>query len=470
MINDLNVIFGKNNLELVIQIVKTIIIALCTYYTNFKIVNKKFELNFLGLVGIFIVTFLAILSTHLRLKINFLVANVFLVIFISMIFSLYKVKNSVTVTVMSIVINYSIFIFSIIIDFVINKIVFIDNDCIDLIIILMVYFIVLARFNKIKKFKYGIYFLKESTTSQYMDILVLSIGITVLSSLVILGSDDIVLAMSITPIIMIDVIALIITIIKVFEIYYKQKLLIQELEETKVESTNRGNEIQKLEKENLNFGKKSHTLSHKQKLLEYKLNQLAMKTEIADEISIREDLKDISKELYNNSAIVELTKTGIEKIDDMLKYMQFRCIENNIDFNLQIIGNIYHMINNIVTKEELEILIADHVEDAIIAINHTDNINRSILVKLGKIEECYGLYIYDSGIEFEKETLKNLGKKPITTHASEGGTGMGFMNSFDTLKRNKASLVIKELGKPSQENYTKIIMFKFDNKNEFKVI
>ena len=149
MINDLNVIFGKNNLELVIQIVKTIIIALCTYYTNFKIVNKKFELNFLGLVGIFIVTFLAILSTHLRLKINFLVANVFLVIFISMIFSLYKVKNSVTVTVMSIVINYSIFIFSIIIDFVINKIVFIDNDCIDLIIILMVYFIVLARFNKI---------------------------------------------------------------------------------------------------------------------------------------------------------------------------------------------------------------------------------------------------------------------------------------------------------------------------------
>ena len=236
MINDLNVIFGKNNLELVIQIVKTIIIALCTYYTNFKIVNKKFELNFLGLVGIFIVTFLAILSTHLRLKINFLVANVFLVIFISMIFSLYKVKNSVTVTVMSIVINYSIFIFSIIIDFVINKIVFIDNDCIDLIIILMVYFIVLARFNKIKKFKYGIYFLKESTTSQYMDILVLSIGITVLSSLVILGSDDIVLAMSITPIIMIDVIALIITIIKVFEIYYKQKLLIQELEETKVES------------------------------------------------------------------------------------------------------------------------------------------------------------------------------------------------------------------------------------------
>ena len=47
---------------------------------------------------------------------------------------------------------------------------------------------------------------------------------------------------------------------------------------------------------------------------------------------------------------------------------------------------------------------------------------------------------------------------------------MGFMNSFDTLRRNKASLVIKELGKPSQENYTKIIMFKFDNKNEFKVI
>ena len=154
----------------------------------------------------------------------------------------------------------------------------------------------------------------------------------------------------------------------------------------------------------------------------------------------------------------------------MLKFMQSECIKNNIDFNIQIKGNIYHIINNIISVEQLEVLLADHIKDAIIAIKHTENVNRSILVKLGKIDDCYGLYIYDSGIEFEIETLKNLGKKPSTTHKDEGGTGMGFMNTFDTLKACNGSLIIKEIGKPSKDNFTKIIMIKFDSKNEYKVI
>ena len=150
--------------------------------------------------------------------------------------------------------------------------------------------------------------------------------------------------------------------------------------------------------------------------------------------------------------------------------MKSKCDEHNIEFTLQILGNIYYMVNNIITKEELATLISDHVKDAIIAINHSDNINKSILVKLGKIDENYGLYIYDSGIEFEEETLKHLGKIPYTTHKDEGGTGLGFMNTFETLHKYKASLTINEIGKPSKENYTKIVMIKFDNKDEFNVI
>lgn len=80
------------------------------------------------------------------------------------------------------------------------------------------------------------------------------------------------------------------------------------------------------------------------------------------------------------------------------------------------------------------------------------------------------MYIHDSGIEFEKETLEKLGKEPITTHKSEGGTGMGFMNTFDTLKKCKGSLIINEIGKPSKDNFTKIVMIRFDGKNEFRVI
>lgn len=127
------------------------------------------------------------------------------------------------------------------------------------------------------------------------------------------------------------------------------------------------------------------------------------------------------------------------------------------------------MVNNFVSKEDLEILLADHIKNAIIAINYSNNVNKSILIRLGIIDGIYSLYIYDSGIEFEIDTLKNLGKKPSTTHADSGGTGMGFMNTFDTLNKYKASMIIEEYGKPSKDNYTKAIMIKFDKKNEFKI-
>ena len=166
---------------------------------------------------------------------------------------------------------------------------------------------------------------------------------------------------------------------------------------------------------------------------------------------------------------MELSKTGILEIDDMLKYMQSECIKNNIEFRLQIKGNIYEMINNYISKEDLSILIADHVKNAIIAINYSENINKSILVRLGKINKIYSLYIYDSGIEFEKETLSNLGKIPSTTHADNGGTGMGFMNTFDTLRKYNASLIINEYNKPSNDNYTKSIVIKLDRRNEFTI-
>lgn len=194
-----------------------------------------------------------------------------------------------------------------------------------------------------------------------------------------------------------------------------------------------------------------------------------MKSEISTEEAVKVRLEKLNSEIYNKKEVIELDKTGIENIDDMLKYMQIECIKNKIDFTLKITGNIYYMINNLINKEDLETLLADHIKDAIIAINHTENINKSILVRLGDIDGNYGLYIYDSGVEFPKEVLENLGKKPCTTYKNEGGTGMGFMNTFDTLRKCNASLIIEELNEPKEDNYTKIVEIKFDKKNEFKV-
>ena len=264
-------------------------------------------------------------------------------------------------------------------------------------------------------------------------------------------------------------IIMIVTIIKSIEAYYKQKLLIQDLNETKKELDEKKTEIKELEAENLKISKKAHSLAHKQKSLEFKINKILMNTESAEEIGLADELKNISNELIKSSKLPRLNKTGISEIDDMFNVMKEECRLNGIDFVLQIKGNIYQMTNHYITKEELSILLADHIKDAIIAINHSDNINKSIMVRLGKIEDCFAVYFYDSGVEFTKEVLDNLGKKPITTYSDEGGTGMGFMNTFDLLNKYNASLIIEKIGSPCKDNYTKIIKIKFDNKKKLIV-
>ena len=46
---------------------------------------------------------------------------------------------------------------------------------------------------------------------------------------------------------------------------------------------------------------------------------------------------------------------------------------------------------------------------------------------------------------------------------------MGLMNTFDTLKKYKASLVIEEYGKPVEDNFTKVIKIIFDKENRYKI-
>ena len=347
----------------------------------------------------------------------------------------------------------------------------INNNYINLCIIMILHIIILSSLFKIKKLKYGISFLKRDIQNESIDILILNISVAILFSTIIMVNSQILTSMDVALGIFIFSVIMFITIQKSLQLYYKQKLLIKELQETKEELANKEKEIEKLEAENLKISKNNHTIVHKQKSLEYKLKEIINKTEISNEEvgELTDRIDKIRKDIYKEKEMVELSKTGISQIDDMLEYMQSECNKNKIEFELQIKGNIYYMTNNLISISELETLLADHIKNAIIAINHTNNINKSILVRLGEIDGIYSLYIYDSGAEFEKQTLENLGKIPSTTHADEGGTGMGFMNTFDTLKRCKASLIIEEYNEPSKDNYTKVLMIKFDNRSEFKV-
>lgn len=468
-------IVNLSDITIKLYLVKTLFIICCTYATFFKIINdKKYfdKKKIIGYIGIFM---LAILITIVKTKTNSVISTIFLVIMLSYMCSMTTEKNigySINITIIALSINYAILTIATIIVFLLNYIVKINKDSVNFIIMTMNHVFILNRIFQMNRFKYGISFLQKNSKNEYIDIPMLNIGISVLILTILFSNKDLMVSRGLIFYFITLLITMGITIQKSLQLYYKQKLLVQELNETKEELESTKKELKQVEEENLSFSKKSHSIAHKQKSLEYKIQQLTSKAEISIEEAgeVKDRLKEIKKDLYKDKATVELSKTEIPEIDDMLKYMQSECIKNKIDFELQLTGNIHHMTNNLISKEDLEILLADHIKDAIIAVNHTDNINKSILVRLGEIEGVYSLYIYDSGIEFEIETLENLGKKPSTTHADEGGTGMGFMNTFDTLRKYEASLIINELNKTNKDNYTKVIIFKFDKKNEFKII
>lgn len=474
-----NLTINLENIEMEIDMLKILFIGICTFYTFIKITNTSKNSKRKLIMANLLIVIISILLTFIKYNSNSFFTIICMILLLSWVNSSFSKSNigySIFVTIISLSVNYILFFIAIFIVFLVNLLLQINNDFINLTLMEIIHILLIFIIFKIKKLKYGIRYLQKTSKDEYFGILILNICVIILYSIIIFSNLELLLSTrTLYFAFIIFAIIMFITIQKSLQLYYKQKLLIQDLEETKKELDEKKKEVEELEKENLEFSKTSHTLAHKQRILEHKIEEISSKSKTEkvlneeEENNIKATVQEISKKLYTDVKEVELYKTEIPEIDDILRYTQSECTKNNIEFNVQIRGKIYKMINNVIPKEELQILIADHVKNAIIAINHSENINRSILIQIGKIMGNYGLYIYDSGIEFEKETLENLGKKPSTTHAEEGGTGMGFMNTFDTLRKYKASLEIEEIGKPSKDNYTKILKIKFDGKEEYKV-
>lgn len=470
--NSVNFMLQIPDISKIVYFLKICFMSTVTCYTAYKLTDNiiMFKKKLIKIIIINIV--ISYITTIIRYIFNLFISDICLIFILGCMQSIInkqKIGYSILLITIALAINYIILFLTTVLTFPINIFYNIKNDYINLMLIIIIYLILICLLFKIKKFKHGFLFLKRNIENEYIEIWVLNISSIILFSSIIFNSSNFQITRKLFIGFIIFSIIMFITIQKSLQLYYKQRLLVQDLEETKKELEDKKKEVKQLEQENLNFSKTSHSIAHKQKALEYKLNELALKNEIAEEIDVKNRLNNITKQISEEPEI-EIPKTNISEIDDMLNYMKSECIKNKIKFEVQLNGNIYQMINNHITKEELEILIADHVKNAIIAVNYSNNSNRSILVRIGKIDGQYSIYIYDSGIEFEINTLHKLGKIPSTTHKESGGTGMGFMNTFDTLKKHKASITINEYGKPVKDNYTKVIMIVFNKKDEFNII
>ena len=461
--------------ELIRLIVKTFFINLFIFIINFKIIDKKLnKLNFLLIV--FISILITVLSVIVQNYIDKLL-KINISYFIQLKFVELVVHNNGSLMIVNLIANsiaYIVFVISTIIESFLIMSFNMKDKTLNLILILIIEAIILFLVFKRKRFKYGLTFVKNNNY-EYFDLIMINISAVVILAYYIFGSYYGNLTKQLLICLVVLAFIMFLVIQKTLTLYYKQKLLHQTIEDYKNEISEKDKKIKELSDEKYKISKLNHEFYNRQKALEKKVADYIsnVSVETANELAITEQIADLSKEYSSKLEDIKhpdkLPTTEIEEIDDMFKYMQSECEKNNIEFKLQINGNIHHMINQIIPKDKLVTLIGDHLRDAIIAINSSNNSFKSIIAILGKADEFYEFCVFDTGIEFELETLLALGTKPMTTHKDTGGTGYGFMTTFETLRATKGSLVIEEKHKMSENDYTKAVRIIFDGKAQYRI-
>ncbi len=159
-----------------------------------------------------------------------------------------------------------------------------------------------------------------------------------------------------------------------------------------------------------------------------------------------------------------LASTGICAVDAVLQLMYQRALQEQIDYTLRIAENIKTTAMQSLSEEDFSHLLADLIENAFIAMS--DVPDKKILISLGQMGNHLSVEISDNGQPFLPEIFQDFGLKAHTTHAGNGGSGIGLMDIWKLKKKYRASLVITEYA-PGTYSYTKQISLIFDAKKHY---
>ncbi|MCL2860091.1 MAG: hypothetical protein FWF46_05960 [Oscillospiraceae bacterium] len=461
---------------LIYYIIKYIFLTLSASYvllkiTNFKDLKKKTIIVLLTsciLSGIFIATF----KVYFSLLIGIAIACTILTFIVSYI-TKYKFDYSATVLIISLAINFvfyiiTLFLTSVVLNLIIenlhpNSLLYLLSIPLN---ILLIYFLF-----KVRKFKNGFSFIKNSKTLKEFGILgvLFSIAIIIIYSSLEKGIAIITETLIIGALII--ALGVFIWIRKNYTLYYKERLKESDI-------YNLQEELEDYKKENDKVLKINHKYSGRISALEMQLKKLAntmrANTEFANEISdiaviVKRLAKEYNQEISNNITPADsVPKTNVVGIDGILEYIQMEALKSDIKLIIKFKHKINYLIENFISESKLETLLFDHLKDAIIAINFRNSNTKNIMIVFDIVDGYYEIRISDTGIPFKIDTLVKLGLEAITTHADTGGSGIGFMTTFETLNETKASLIIEEKN-PNESTYTKTIIFRFDGKNEYVI-
>jgi signal transduction histidine kinase len=259
---------------------------------------------------------------------------------------------------------------------------------------------------------------------------------------------------------------------------YLEKIKAREIEELQRRIQNNEIQIEQLQKNNEELSKIIHKDNKLIPAMEYAVREYMSTTEHAYANStiatkgqeLLEQLACLTKEragiLTNYEANnKKLVSTDIPSIDTLLTYMSRKARSHEISFDVSLSGSFVQLTKQAMEEADLRTLLADLIDNAIIATKKSPC--RNILISLGLNGGWYSIDIFDSGELFKAETLSNIGSKRTTTHAKEGGSGIGLMTTFELIKKCQASFIIEEL--PDSQLFTKKVSICYDQLGEFRI-
>lgn len=443
-------------MEIIDIILKDTFINVVIFITFSKLINYKYTSRNKAII--FIISFIESLLEMLFISVPTIIRLIVMCIIYGVISAKTtknKYKYSTILMFISLTITYLIYMISIAFTAVSLKLVYKDipeSSILILLIGMCIEIFVINLLFKMKRFKNGIPFLKNEEKVNNIGIIgVIFIGIVLIIYSIIPNTTHtgyIFIGLSI------EAICLFIWIKKKITIYYKQKLKEQTVADLQNEIKEKDNKINEILEENKAIATINHKYSSRIKALEEFSSKIVSKPELVEKMKTEfgEDytafaaqIKRISQE-YSNEMKTKVTKenaipkTGIFGIDTLLEHMSTEATKSNISLDVKINASINYMVEDIISESALETLLGDHIKDAIIAINCSNNTNRRILVVISIVDKCYEINFYDTGIEFEIDTLIKLGKEQITTHKETGRKRNRLYDHIWDIKQNKRKL------------------------------
>ena len=251
---------------------------------------------------------------------------------------------------------------------------------------------------------------------------------------------------------------------------YREHLQSQSEEHFKEQLEERDKEIEKQRQSNEFLAKIVHRDNH----LMNSLNTAIDAYQNADDNAEKSDLfHEIQTMIKERGELIDreqrdtklLPSTGSLLIDSTINDLYIKAAAHGIDFDMAASAPVSEIIGKYISQTDLQTLLSDHIKDAVIAVEARGEGSGKILLDLSMQNDNYCITIYDNGVAFEIDTLSKLGRERVTTHADSGGSGIGFMTTFETLNKAYASLIITEFD--STMPFTKSVAFRFDGESNF---